>query len=58
LLGRERDVAEVTALVRRADTHLVTLTGPGGIGKTRLSLQVAAEVLDDFADGVVIVELS
>jgi predicted ATPase/class 3 adenylate cyclase/Tfp pilus assembly protein PilF len=58
LLGREREVAAVCALLRRADVRLVTLTGPGGIGKTRLSLQVAAELLDAFPDGVWQVRLS
>ncbi|HEV2456890.1 MAG TPA: helix-turn-helix domain-containing protein, partial [Ktedonobacterales bacterium] len=58
LLGREREAREVTALLRRADVRLVTLTGPGGVGKTRLALQVAAELVDDFADGVWFVSLS
>jgi class 3 adenylate cyclase len=51
-LGREREVAEVVALLRYPHTRLVTLTGPGGTGKTRLALQAAAELLDTFPDGV------
>jgi predicted ATPase/class 3 adenylate cyclase len=58
ILGREREVAAICMLLRRDDLRLVTLTGPGGIGKTRLSLQVAAEVLDAFPDGVWNVRLS
>jgi predicted ATPase len=58
LLGRDDEVAVVCALLRRDDVRLVTLTGPGGIGETRLSFQVAAGLLDDFADGVWFVRLS
>jgi predicted ATPase/transcriptional regulator with XRE-family HTH domain len=58
LLGRAREVAELCALLRRDDARLVTLTGPGGIGKTRLALQVAAELVDPFPDGVWFVGLS
>jgi predicted ATPase/class 3 adenylate cyclase len=58
LIGREREIADVSTLLRRADVRLVTLTGSGGVGKTRLSLQVAAELLDEFADGVWLVNLA
>src|SRR5918995_2588817 len=57
-LGREQEVDEVVALLRRADVQLVTLIGPGGTGKTRLALQAAAELLDDFTDGVFFVPLA
>jgi class 3 adenylate cyclase len=58
LIGREREIADVSTLLRRAEVRLVTLTGPGGTGKTRLGLQVAAELLDDFADGSYFVDLA
>jgi predicted ATPase/class 3 adenylate cyclase len=51
LIGREKEVAEVCDLLRRNVTRLLTLTGPGGTGKTRLALQAAADLLDDFPDG-------
>ncbi|MDQ3777949.1 MAG: adenylate/guanylate cyclase domain-containing protein, partial [Actinomycetota bacterium] len=50
LVGRERELAEVLDLLRRQ--RLVTLTGAGGSGKTRLALQAAAELTDEFSDGV------
>lgn len=55
-VGREREMAEVERLL--VTTHLLTLTGAGGCGKTRLSLQVAADVLDEYEDGVWLVELA
>ena len=57
-LGRQQEVASICALLSRSDGRLVTLTGPGGIGKTRLSLQIAAEVSDQFVDGVFFVALA
>jgi predicted ATPase/class 3 adenylate cyclase/DNA-binding CsgD family transcriptional regulator len=57
-IGREKDVAKVTHLLLRDDVRLLTLTGPGGIGKTRLGLQVAAELSEQFAHGVFFVNLA
>jgi predicted ATPase/class 3 adenylate cyclase len=55
-VGRDRELAEVRRLL--ADARLLTLFGPGGIGKTRLSLQAAAEAMDEFPDGAWFVELA
>src|SRR5215203_6654556 len=55
-VGREKDLAEVKRLL--ADTRLLTLTGSGGCGKTRLALAVASELLEGFEDGVWLVELA
>jgi predicted ATPase len=58
LIGREREVEDLTGLLRRPEVRLVTLTGTGGTGKTRLAIQIATGLLDTFADGVVFVGLA
>jgi predicted ATPase/serine/threonine protein kinase len=58
LIGRERELAALCQLLGRENVQLVTLTGPGGIGKTRLALRAATEVALDFPGGVCFVALS
>jgi predicted ATPase/class 3 adenylate cyclase len=58
LIGREKEVSEVCDLLRHEETRLLTLTGPGGTGKTRLALQAAADLLDDLPDGTFFVPLA
>lgn len=57
-IGREREIAQVASLFRDPHIRLVTLTGPGGSGKTRLALQVGTTLLHDFRDGVFFVNLA
>jgi predicted ATPase/DNA-binding XRE family transcriptional regulator len=57
LIGRERDTARVADRLREPEARFLTITGPGGVGKTRLALQAARELGADFPDGVVPVQL-
>src|SRR3712207_971124 len=57
-IGRNAEVALVAARLQRPGVRLLTLTGPGGTGKTRLAQQVARAVVDAYPDGVFFVELT
>ena len=58
LIGREHEVTALRATLHRDDARLVTVTGPGGVGKTRLAIAVADGMRDDFPDGIAFVDLS
>jgi non-specific serine/threonine protein kinase len=57
-IGREQEIASLVALLQQDGVRLVTLTGPGGVGKTRLALQVVGRLECDFADGITTVSLA
>jgi predicted ATPase/class 3 adenylate cyclase len=57
-IGRELELGEIVNRLSTEDVHLLTLTGPGGIGKTRIAVQAAAELLERFEDGIYFVDLS
>src|SRR5215213_59288 len=57
-VGRERELAGLRALLARRDVRLLTVTGPGGVGKTRLAIEAAREIADGFAAGARFVPLA
>ena len=58
LLGREKETATIYQLLNRADVRLVTITGPGGVGKTSMALQVGHNSANVFRDGVFFISLA
>ncbi len=58
MIGRSQQISEVIRLLQQPDVRMLTLTGPGGVGKTRLACHVASEVLSEYADGCWLVELA
>src|SRR5436305_7531237 len=58
LIDREQERTQALALLQREDVGLVTLTGPGGVGKTRVAVQVAADLVPQFTDGVAFISLA
>ncbi len=58
IIGRENEIREIKSLLERSDVRLLTLTGIGGVGKTRLAKAIAGDLLNDFSDGVFFIELA
>ncbi|HEY6408187.1 MAG TPA: helix-turn-helix domain-containing protein, partial [Ktedonobacteraceae bacterium] len=58
LIGREHELTRVLALIQQSQVRLLTITGPSGVGKTRLALQIAQELSEDFPDGASFVALA
>ncbi|HEY7419162.1 MAG TPA: LuxR C-terminal-related transcriptional regulator [Ktedonobacteraceae bacterium] len=58
LVGREQELREAAALLRNSEIRLLTITGPGGVGKSRLASQVARDLQSDFTDGCSLIELA
>ena len=58
LIGREEDVRALEIVLRQAEARLITITGAGGVGKTRLAVEVASRLAEEFPDGVLFVELA
>jgi predicted ATPase/DNA-binding CsgD family transcriptional regulator len=57
-IGRERQISEIAGLIRDKSVRLITLSGPGGIGKTRLAMEVAIDLTSEFDDGIYLVNLA